>query len=84
MKFFVAALKIKNDLLSINQLTKPNKRYILSLVLGGGGLLEQGVLIERGLNRENPDCRVQSTTVFDEISCAEKAQILGAGAQNSC
>ena len=28
--------------------------------------------------------RLQSMAVFDEISGAEKAQILGAGAQNSC
>ena len=28
--------------------------------------------------------RLQSVAVFDKISGAEKAQILGAGAQNSC
>ena len=27
---------------------------------------------------------MESMAVFDEISSAEKAQILGAGAQNSC
>lgn len=44
MKFFVAGLKIKNDFLSINQLTKLNKRYILSLEWGGGS----GWLIRAG------------------------------------
>ena len=31
-----------------------------------------------------PQPRLQSMAVFDKISSAEKAQILGAGAQNSC
>ena len=44
-----------------------------------------------GSERTNTSCilltappRLQSMAVFDEISGAEKAQILGAGAQNSC
>ena len=36
----------------------------------------------QGLSCDGP--RLQSMAVFDEISSAEKAQILGAGVQNSC